>query len=192
MLAEAVVALANEHALPQRLADARFFLGWAAWCGGDEAGESELRQALALRSRLHYRLYDPLFGALVAQQEAAVGRVETGLATLDGQISAAEQMGQRWFDAELHRVRGELLLKLQPADVQAAELEFARAIEIARGQQTRTLELRAALSLAKLHHAVGRDDGIRKLLAPALASFKSDINLPEVEDAHRLLARCTA
>jgi DNA-binding winged helix-turn-helix (wHTH) protein/tetratricopeptide (TPR) repeat protein len=192
MLAEAVVGLAHEHDLPQRLADARFYLGWANWCGGDEAGESELRQALALRSRLHYRLYDPLFGALVAEQEAAVGRVETGIATLDAQISAAEQMGQRWFDAELYRIRGELILKLQPRDVVAAESAFVRAIEIAHSQKTRTLELRAALSLAKLHHAVGRDYGIRKLLAPALAGLKSDVAIPEVEDANRLLAMCTA
>ena len=67
-----------------------------------------------------------------------------------------------------------------------------RAIEIAQSQKTRMLELRAALSLAKLHHALGRDHGIRKLLAPVLAGLKSDANLPEVEDAHRLLAMCTA
>ena len=94
--------------------------------------------------------------------------------------------------AELHRIRGELLLKLQPRDVLGAESPFVRAIEIAHSQQTRTFELRAALSLAKLHHAVGRDYGIRKLLAPALAGFTSDIALPEVEDAHRLLAMSTA
>jgi predicted ATPase len=120
---------------------------------------------------------------------AAAGRVETGIGTLDAQIGAAEQIGQRWYDAELHRIRGELILKLQPRDVVAAESAFVRAIEIAHSQ--RTLELRAALSLAKLHHALGRN-GIRKLLAPALASLKSEINLPEVEDAHRLLAMCTA
>jgi tetratricopeptide (TPR) repeat protein len=139
MLAEAVVGLAYEHGLPQRLADARFYLGWAAWCGGDEAGESELRQALALRSRLHYRLYDPLFGALVAEQEAAESRVETGIATLDAQIDAAEQTGQRWFDAELYRIRGELILKLQPPDVVAAESAFERAIEIAHSQKRERL-----------------------------------------------------
>jgi len=106
---------------------------------------------------------------------------------LDAQLAAIEQTGQHWFDAEVHRARGELLLKLRRPDVAAAESAFMRAIEIARGQQTRTFELRAALSLAKLYKTTGRDQLAGALLAPALVGFNAGPEVPEVEEAQRLL-----
>jgi predicted ATPase len=106
---------------------------------------------------------------------------------LDAQLAASEQTGQRWFDAEVYRVRGELLLKLQRPDVAAAESALMRAIEIARSQQTRTFELRAALSLAKLYKMTGRHQVASELLVPALAGFNAGPEVPEVEEAHRLL-----
>src|SRR6478736_5639100 len=124
---------------------------------------------------------------LLAEREAEAGRVEIGLTTLDAQLAAIEQTGQRWFDSEVYRVRGELLLKLQQPDVAAAESAFMRAIEIARGQQTRTFELRAALSLAKLYKATGRHQAASELLVPALLGFNPGPACPEVEEAQRLL-----
>jgi predicted ATPase len=137
---------------------------------------------------MDYRLFAPLTGTLLAEREAEAGRVEAALATLDAQLAAIEQTGQHWFDAEVHRARGELLLKLQRPDVAAAESAFMRAIEIARGQQTRTFELRAALSLAKLYKTTGRDQLAGELLAPALVGFSAGPEVPEVEEARRLLA----
>jgi predicted ATPase len=136
---------------------------------------------------MDYRLFAPLTGTLLAEREAEAGRVEVGLATLDAQLAAVEQTGQRWFDAEVHRVHGGLLLKLRRPDVAAAESAFMRAIGIARGQQTRTFELRAALSLAKLYQATGRDQAARELLVPALVGFNAGPELPEVEEAQQLL-----
>jgi predicted ATPase len=136
---------------------------------------------------MHYRLFAPLNGTLLAEREAEAGRVEAGLATLDGQVVAIEENGQHWFDAEVHRARGELLLKLRRPDVAAAEGALMRAIEIARGQQTRTFELRAALSLAKLYKTTGRDQLAGELLAPALIGFNAGPEVPEVEEAQRLL-----
>jgi predicted ATPase len=136
---------------------------------------------------MYYRLFAPLTGTLLAEREAEEGRVEVALATLDAQLAAIEQTGQHWFDAEVHRVRGELLLKLQRPDAAAAESAFLRAIEIARGQQTRTFELRAALSLAKLYKTTGLDRLAGELLVPALAGFNAGPEVPEVEEAHRLL-----
>jgi predicted ATPase len=124
---------------------------------------------------------------LLAEREAEAGRVEVGLATLDEQLAAIEQTGERWFDTEMHRVRGELLLKLRRPDVAAAESALMRAIAIARSQQTRTFELRAALSLAKLYQATGRDQVASELLVPALAGFNAGPEVPEVEEAQRLL-----
>src|SRR6516225_3237921 len=185
--AEELLGVAGEHGLPMRLADGSFYHGWARWCAGDGDGEAGMRQGLGLWNEMDYRLFAPLTGTLLAEREAEAGRVEVALATLDAQLAAIEQTGQHWFDAEVHRARGELLLKLQRPDVAAAELAFMRAIEIARGQQTRTFELRAALSLAKLYKTTGRDQLAGALLAPALVGFNAGPEVPEVEEAQRLL-----
>src|SRR5207253_1031620 len=133
--------------------------------------------------------FAPLTGTLLAEREAEAGRVEIGLTTLDAQLAASEQTGQRWFDAEVYRVRAELLLKLQRPDLAAAESAFMRAIEIARSQRTRTFELRAALSLAKLYKTTGRDQVAREVLVPALVGFNAGA---EVEEARRLLTMHSA
>ena len=186
--AEELLGLAREHGLPMRLADGSFYHGWARSCVGDGDGTAEMREGLALWNEMHYRLFAPLTGTLLAEREAEAGRVEVGLATLDEQLAAIEQTEERWFDAEVHRVRGELLLKVRRSYVAAAESAFMRAIKIARGQQTRTFELRAALSLAKLYHATGRDQVASELLVPALVGFNAGPEVPEVEEAQRLLA----
>jgi len=137
---------------------------------------------------MYFRLFAPLTATLLAEREAEAGRVEVGLATLDAQLVAIEQTGQRWFNSELQRARGELLLKLTPPDFAAAESAFMLAIEVARGQQTRTFELRAALSLAKLYKTTGRDQTASELLTSALVGFNAGPEVPEVEEAQRLLA----
>jgi class 3 adenylate cyclase/predicted ATPase len=185
--AQELLALAREHGLPMRLADGSFFQGWARWCAGDGDGESQVREGLGLWNEMDYRLFAPLTGTLLAEREAEAGRVEDGLATLDGQIVASEETGQHWFDAEVYRARGELLLKLPRPDIAAAESAFMRAIDIARSQQTRTFELRAALSLAKFYQTTGRDQAANELLVRALVGFDAGPEIPEVEEAQRLL-----
>jgi predicted ATPase len=186
--AEELLVLAREHRLPMRLADGSFFHGWARWCAGDGDGKAGMREGLALWNEMDYRLFAPLTGTLLAEREAEAGRVEVGLATLDAQLAAIERTGQRWFEAEMYRGRGELLLKLLRPDLAAAESAFMRAIAIARVQQTRTFELRAALSLAKLYKATARDQAASELLVPALVGFDAGPEVPEVEEAQRLLA----
>ena len=148
-----------------------------------------MREGLALWNEMHYRLFAPLTGTLLAECEAEAGRAEVGLATLDAQLAAIELTGERWFDAEVHRARGDLLLKQRRPDVAAAEAALMRAIEIARSQQTRIFELRASLSLAKLYQATGRDQAAGELLISAVAAFDARPEISEVEEVQRLLTR---
>jgi predicted ATPase len=133
----------------------------------------------------------PTAEMLRAEALAEAGEVETGLAILDEQLSEIDRTGQRSIEADMHRTRGEVLLRRTPADHAAAEASFVRAIEIARVQQTKSFELRATLALAKLYHATGRDKMVPELLAPALAYFNKGGELPELEEAHRLLDSIT-
>jgi class 3 adenylate cyclase/tetratricopeptide (TPR) repeat protein len=185
--AEAVLGFARDRGLPMRRADGSFYHGWSRWCAGDADGEAGMREGLALFNEMHYRLFAPLTATLLAEREAEAGRVENGLATLDAELAAIKQTEQRWLDAEVHRVRGTLLLKLPRPDVKAAESAFLRALDIAGRQQTRTFALRAALSLAKLYQTTGREQAASDLLVPALVGFNPGPEFPEAEEAERLL-----
>jgi predicted ATPase len=123
----------------------------------------------------------------VALANAEGGEVGTGLEILDELIAGTGQSGQHWLDAELHRVRGKLLSRHDPSDESRAEDALKRALDIARDQQTRTFELRGALELARLYKANGRADAISEVLAPALAEFEGERNLPEWVEAKELL-----
>jgi len=185
--ASALLTLAREHELPTWLMHGTFLHGWARCCSSDPEAGTEMREGLALARKSEIGLWLSLYGTLVAEVEAEAGLVEAGLATLDAQLLEVEQTEERWFVAEMHRVRGELLLKVQPPDVAAAESAFLRAIEIARSQQARTFELRAALSLAKLYQSTDRNQAACELLVAALAGFGASPELPEVEEAQRLM-----
>jgi hypothetical protein len=95
-----------------RLADGSFYHGWARWCAGDGDGEAAMREGLVLWNEMHYRLFAPLTGTLLAECEAEAGRAEVGLATLDAQLAAIELTGSLVY-AEVHRARGELLILLR-------------------------------------------------------------------------------
>jgi tetratricopeptide (TPR) repeat protein len=184
---DASLSLAREHGMQLPLLTSTFGLAWARWHAGIGEAEAEMRERKALIRKKHYRFLEPLYAKLLSDVEAGAGHIECALDIVGDALAEAEQTGQKWFD-ELHRARGELLLRHVPADVPAAEATFLRAIEVARSQQTRTFELRAALSLAKIYQETGRDLAAHKLLAPALVGFSEGPNLAEVGEAIRLLA----
>ena len=97
-------------------------------------------------------------------------------------------MDQHFSDAELHRIRGKILVKRDPTNTPPAEDAFLTAIAVAQQQKTRSFELRAALSLAKLYQSTGRVAEAHAVLAPALQSFSPTPEFPEIEEAQTLLA----
>jgi predicted ATPase len=101
-----------------------------------------------------------------------------------------ERTGQHWLDAELHRARGDLLLKLAPKDLAPAVKAFETAIAVARRQGARSFGLRAALRLARLRVAADDKADVVKLLKPALKGFAPSPEFPEIAEAQALLEAC--
>jgi predicted ATPase len=101
-------------------------------------------------------------------------------------MALAESTGEAWFDAELHRLKGEILLREHRGDA-AATACFERALEIARAQGARTWELRAGLSLARLLIARRKRAAGHALLEPMLRGFENEAGLADLDEARRLL-----
>ncbi len=187
---ETILSLAREHTMPLYVAAGTHLDGLAKWHAGDRMGGlAEMRRGWALLHENDCYLCEPFWGMQIALANAEAGQLETGLEILRELIGWAEQTGQHWLDAELHRVRGELLLRSDPPNVSAAEAAFNRALEIARSQQTKTFELRGALGLARLYITDGRAAAVSEVLAPALVDFDTGQDLPEIEEAEKLLTQ---
>ena len=132
--------------------------------------------------------FDGLFKIALAEAEARAGNRDRAIAILDEALATCNRTGIRAFEAELHRVRGEILLKRDSANPAPAEDAFLTAIAIAKQQGTRSFELRAALSLAKLYRATARPADAHAILAPALEDFASTPEFPEIAEAMELAA----
>jgi hypothetical protein len=107
---------------------------------------------------------------------------------LDEALATLERTGHRTFEAELHRVRGEMLLKRNPANPAPAEEAFRTAVTVAKQQSTRSFELRAALSLAKLCQSTGRPADAHAVLTPALERFSPTPEMAEIAETQAVLA----
>jgi predicted ATPase len=187
--AAVVAGLARDHEMPQFREFSYYSEAWAAWTVGDrKAIVAKMREGLALRRENRTVIRTPLYQANLAEAEAAAGEIDAALATLDSALAETQSNGQRCFDAELHRIRGEILLKQNPADPTPAEAAFLAAIAVAQQQKARSFELRAALSLAKLYHSTGRPIDAHAVLGPALEGFSPTPEFPQIEDAMSFLA----
>ncbi|HEV2099277.1 MAG TPA: hypothetical protein VGR45_10165 [Stellaceae bacterium] len=118
----------------------------------------------------------------------SVGETDAGLRRLDNALAELERTEQRYYEAEMHRIHGEILLKCRPADTAAAEQSLQAAIAIAQSQKARSFELRAALALAKLYHAGNRDTDAYAVLAPAVEGFPPTQQFPELTEAQTFLS----
>ena len=126
--------------------------------------------------------------AALAFVDACAGETDAGLRRLDDALAEVGRTEQRYYEAEMHRIRAEILLQRDPADAAAAEQSLQTAIAIAQSQTARSFELRAALSLAKLYCTANRDADAHAVLAPAVEGFPPTRQFPELTEAQTLLA----
>jgi predicted ATPase len=190
-LAEAVIAHANEHGLAQWSAFGTSLHGWAlAKAGQRGEGIKQMRAALAAYKAIGSEISRPHFLALLAEALAEDGQLEEGLNILAEAMAAAENSGDRYYEAELCRLRGELSLRLD-ADKQSAESRakenYLRAIEIARQQNARAFELRTALSLCRLWKQQGRRAEAHSMLSEIYDWFTEGFDTSEIKEARALI-----
>ena len=175
---------------PPLLSDvAKMLRGWArARLGDRDAGVAEFRQGLAEYAEKKTLVSVQLCQGLLAELEGEAQGAATALARIDEALALAEQTDQRWTDAFLHRIRGDILLKADPDNPARAEDAYRAAISIAREQGARSFGLQAALKLAKLCRSTGRPVEAHDVLAPALEGFAPTPEMPEIAEAQALLA----
>ena len=188
-LAKALSGVAHEHGIALWIGFGAYLEAWVELqSGSPEIGLRNMRRAAALLHQDGVGAFQPLVKTSLAEAEARNGETEAALATLEQALEDSNRTGQCWFDAESHRIRGEILVKKNPADPAPAEDAFLAAIAIAQHQKARSFELRAALSLTKLYRATGRDADARAVLDPVLEGFRPTPEFPEIEQALEIVA----
>jgi predicted ATPase len=183
-LAEEVTAIASEHGFALPLALGNMARGWCLGVMGEpEEGIALLEKAFTkFPSGAH--LGAPFHLMALAEVYGKAGRTNEGLKRLAAADELIEKTGERWAEAEMHRLRGTLLLSARD---EAAEGCYSQALAVARRQKANFWELRAGRDLARLWHDQGKRNEARDLLAPIYSRFSEGMDTPDLKDAKTLL-----
>ncbi len=187
-IAEAAMAIGEEHGFPEWLEWGRWLHGWALGELGDiERGVAEMEAGIAGFVPIGGVPRQAFTAAMLAKGYEKVGRIDQAIAMLDEQRVRIERSGERLEDAELYRVKGELLCARDSASRSEGESCLRKAIEVARRQESRWWELRATTSLARLFAKQGRNDEARAMLAEIYGWFTEGFDTSDLKDAKALL-----
>ena len=187
-IAEGVIAQSAERGFIQFLSDAATLRGWALAQGGrKEEGVTLLQESLAASRAIGVELWRPYSLCLLAEAYTETGRIDDGVAALTEALATADEH-ENWHNrAEIHRLKGELLLKQNACNTMEAQSCFERSIEIACKQSAKSLELRATMSLARLLDQQGKRDEARTMLADIYNWFTEGFDTADLIDAKSLL-----
>lgn len=199
-LTDRALALATEHAFPFWQGLATAFRGWAQMHSGrTTAGVEDVRAAIVLFDSSGMRFMKPLLLALLAEGDLRLGKLREGLASVDEGLHLTHTTLDCLYEPELWRLKGEILLAQskekmksarstsRDAQVKGAEQCFQDALEIARERGARSLELRAAMSLARLEQMVGARGAAHDLLAAVYGCFTEGFDTRDLQEARALL-----
>jgi predicted ATPase len=185
---EALIALSSEHGFPFWGAAGRLERAMALVdLGQVQDGITGIRAVLEPLRTTGAVLTFPGRLAALAVAYGRVGQAEEGLALIAEAEEFDEKTGDRSSEAEVHRIRGELLLARTPSDPAGAEASFREALDVARRQSAKSFELRAATSLARLWQQQARREEARDLLAPIYDWFTEGFDTQDLKDAKALL-----
>ena len=190
--AEEAIAIATEQNFALVQAVGPIMLGWALVRRGQEVdGASKIRQGIEAYCETGAVFQLPHLMVPLAEAAHALGRPEDGLDVLAEAMVQVENTGEIYFEAELHRLQGELLLAQSPSNHGPAEGAFQKALAVAGAQQAKSLELRAAMSLARLWHDQGKTTEAVELLTPVYGRFTEGFDTTDLIQAKALLDELT-
>jgi class 3 adenylate cyclase/predicted ATPase len=186
--AEAAVILSTAQGFPQWATLGTILRGWSlAMQGQGEAGIAQIRRGIAACRTTEVALFVPYYCTLLADVAAHLGHTTDGLQALAEAHTLVEQHEERWWEAEIARLRGVVLLQ-HPGMLQAeAETCFRQALDVARRQEAKSLELRAAMSLSRLWQQQGKRAEAYELLAPIYGWFTEGFDTADLQEAKILL-----
>jgi predicted ATPase len=186
--AEAAMALALEQALPHWVAYGTIMRGWAlAMQGQWKEGIAQIQQGLIAQRAAGAEIARPYFLALLAEAHTAAGQAETGLGVLAEALALVDYTDERYWEAEVYRVKGELLLRQAVPDAPQAEACFQQALGVAHRRQAKSWALRAVMSLSRLWQQQGKRAEARELLAPIYSWFTEGFDTADLQEARALL-----
>ena len=181
------ISLCKEQGFAYYLAWGTLMQGWALQeQGHDEPGMAQIREGLAALRATGAELRLPYYLALLAQTCWRADRADEALALMNEALTRVDQTGEAWNAAELHRLKGELLLD-QPRRAEQAEASMRHALDIARAQGARALELRASVSLGRLWQKQGKRAQARELVAEIHSWFTEGFDTADLQEAKALL-----
>ncbi|HEV8718666.1 MAG TPA: AAA family ATPase [Candidatus Binatia bacterium] len=189
---EALIVLSGEQGFPFWSARGTLFRGWALAEEGQGEGLVEVRQGLAALQATGTELDRPYYLGLLAEACGNVGQAEEGVTTLAEALALVQKTGERRWEAELYRLKGTLTLQSKvPSRKSQVEKEaeecFWKAVEIARRQQAKSLELRATVSLSRLWQRQGKKNEARQMLAEIYNWFTEGFDTADLQEAKTLL-----
>jgi predicted ATPase len=188
--AEAAMAVATNHGFPFFQAWGMVLRGWSRTEQGQgEEGMAQLQQGLAIWQATGTMLTRPHALALLAEAHGRRGQIADGWRAIEAAFAAVRTTGECWWEAELYRLSGELLLAQESAGEQtaAAEASFRRALDTARRQGAQALTLRAVISLGRLWQRQGKGVEARQLLEVTYDRFTEGFDTADLQAAHALL-----
>ena len=190
--ADTALALCTAHGFAYYWAWGTIIQGWSFVVHGQrEAGLEQMRQGLAALRSTDAKRALPYYLALLAEGYGAVGQTDEGLHFLAEAFAEVATTAERRWEAELYRLQGELLLRAKgrrPKAEWTPEACFRQALAVARQQQAKTLELRAAMSMSRLWQQQGKRDEAIELLAPIYGWFTEGFDTADLQEAKALLA----
>jgi predicted ATPase len=184
---EAIDYTAHRQGVPYWATHAQVVLGWALVQQGEiDKGIAYMRDALAVRTATKHLIHRPAFLGMLAEGYGLAGQIQAALQIIDEALGQVEATGERMAEAELFRLQGELL-QHQQADPQQVESRLQRALDVARRQEAKSLELRATLSLSRLWMQLGKPQAAHELLAPIYGWFTEGNETSDLREARELL-----
>ena len=187
-LAETIMTIATDYSLGQWLGQGMILHGWAITLKGEvEAGIDQMRDGIATMEPTGAETLTPYYLSLLAEAYGNMAKPKIGLDILERAFDLVDKNDERWYVSELYRLKGDLLLTLSPENQNEASVCFYQSLDLARRQQAKSLELRAAISQSQLCQQQGKGDDAHQILSEVYNWFTEGFDTSDLQEAKGIL-----